>query len=118
MVKPLIQMFVSTYDETRSQSRRSSGEEESSPSPTSTTSAVDLELLPRPPTPTGPVVHDVSDRPPIAEITGAWTALADEASLATAQGIEELKSQGKALPNGFRGLATPELNPMVSHGAI
>jgi hypothetical protein len=111
-------MFLSTYDETRSKPQRQSGDEESNPSPTSAASVNAFESLPRPPTPTGPVVHDVSDRPPIAQITGAWAALADEVSLATAQGMEELKLHGKSLPNGFRGLATPELNPMVCHNTI
>ena len=111
-------MFVSTYDETRRRLQHRGGDEESNPSPTSATSAIDFDSLPRPPTPTGPVVHDVSDRPPIAQITGAWAALADEASLATAQGVEELKLHGRSLPNGFKGLATPEFNPMVRHDAM
>lgn len=105
-------MFVSTYDESRVQGIRRHDEDASSP-----TSTTDVSVFSFPPTPTGPVVHDVNERPPITEVTGAWAAIADEAALATVSGMEELKLHvhGKvsALPANFKGLATPELNPMV-----
>lgn len=107
-------MFVSTYDETRSHKSLSQGilEEEADDF------QMDTETLMSalPPTPTGPIVYDInSDRPPITEITGAWAAVADEATLMTAAGMEEVKSHGRSLPKDFKGLATPEMNPMVSY---
>lgn len=100
-------MFVSTYDETRARARNKNNDTEDGSSTT------DSDIFPQPPTPTGPIVHDISDRPPIAELTGAWSALADEAALATQQALEEIKLHGKSLPIGFKGVATPDLNPMV-----
>lgn len=110
-------MFLSTYDESRTRSHAGNKDKQDvgdgTQSPTDAASTTDSDSFPQPPTPTGPIVHDVSDRPPIAEITGAWSIMADEASLASPQGLEELKLHGKSLPHGFKGLATPELNPMV-----
>lgn len=116
------QMFVSTYDESRARPTLSDIAEKSDldggpPSPTSTSSTAISDSLPQPPTPTGPVVHDLSDRPPIADLTGIWSALADDASFGVGQGAEEMRRLGKGLPVPFKGLATPELNPMVCSSA-
>ena len=110
-----LQMFVSTYDETRKRAGIQQDEDSDTAAATPTDSTPS-DLF-SPPTPTGPVVAPnelgFTDRPPITEITGAWSALADEHMLGTAMALEELKLHAKSLPNSFKGFATPELNPMV-----
>ncbi|KAF8310300.1 hypothetical protein DL93DRAFT_1665994 [Clavulina sp. PMI_390] len=122
-------MFVSTYDESRVNQNGDSAnpsDDTDTTTDTDTDTSDDRDSSSSTSTPassiapahalTGPLIHDLTDRPPITEITGAWSAIADEAALATPAGMEEMKLYGKSLPGGassFKGLAVPDLNPMA-----
>jgi len=83
-------VFVSTYDEIAT--ARMTHSLVTSPAETPT------EETPEP-----PMSMFDADARGISEIKGAWSALA--------HGLGDLDASG--LPKGFKGLATPELNPMA-----
>jgi hypothetical protein len=96
-------MFVSTYDGSRNEKIGANNTNASSDGEATPSSEHSNDV---PFTPTHLTAE--SDRSPgIAEIRGAWGALADES-------WTEVGVDAKTLPGSFKGLATPELNPMVS----
>lgn len=96
-------MFVSTYREQHA--------EDSKDDSTSDVSSAESSSLP--PTPTGPYALNDPDSTSVTEVSGAWAALADEAAvLANAHAGELLVGAG-TVPHGFKGLATPNMNPMA-----